>query len=110
VADNRLSMCKLPLETYMSKLCVYFLTAPSAPRAHVEPIRFPPACLTYARRRRRSCEWIGARARREPGWMIGYAPLPFFAENLLIFAFVGSRTRGWLSLYKPRTKRRLRNH
>jgi len=30
---------------------------------------------------------------------IGYAPLPFFAKNLLIFAFVGSRTRRWLSLH-----------
>jgi hypothetical protein len=31
--------------------------------------------------------------------MIGYAPLPFFAKNLLIFAFMGSRTRRWLSLH-----------
>jgi hypothetical protein len=27
---------------------------------------------------------------------IGSVPLPFFAENLLIFAFVGSRKRCWL--------------
>jgi hypothetical protein len=29
------------------------------------------------------------RAGGTAGLMIGYAPLPFFAKNLLIFAFVG---------------------
>jgi hypothetical protein len=50
------------------------------------------------------------RAGGTSGLMIGYAPRPFFAENLLFVAFVGSRTRRWLSLHEPRIKRRLRNH
>ena len=39
----------------------------------------------------------GTRWRFSRATAIGYASLPFFAKNLLISAFVGSRKRYWLS-------------
>ena len=63
--------------------------------APVHPISGRLAAQLCARKRTISMTRAGGTA----GLMIGYAPLPFFAKNLLIFAFVGSRTRRWVSLH-----------